>query len=129
METFLPVELLRMNHRGHRRSDHAVMWRPLFPGHLFVELDPSRDIPELRTIDGVDDLVRPGGRLAPVDGAAIAAIRRAERDGLFDLAAGCRVADGEVRPPDARFAGLVAKIKSARWSKERMGLLMSLSRY
>jgi hypothetical protein len=56
------------------------------------------------------------------------AICRVERDGLFD-AAGCRLPDGEARPPDVRFAGLVAKIKSARRSKERMGLLMTLSQY
>jgi hypothetical protein len=27
MAAFLPVELIRMNHRGNRRSDRAVMWR------------------------------------------------------------------------------------------------------
>jgi hypothetical protein len=80
METFLPVELIRMNHRGNRLGDRAVMWRPLFPRHLFVTLDPSRDLPRLRKIDGVDDVVRPGGRLAPVAGDVINVIRRAERD-------------------------------------------------
>jgi transcription antitermination factor NusG len=124
MAAYLPVELVRTNFRGSRRSE--VRWRPLFPGHLFVELDPSRDLPELRKIDGVDDVVRPGGRPAPIADDVINAIRRAERDGLFDAAAGCRLVGGEASPPDGRFAGLVAKIKSARWSKERMQLLMSL---
>jgi hypothetical protein len=65
---------------------------------LLVKLDPSRDIPELRAIDGVDDVVRPAGRVAPVAGDVVTAIRRAERAGLFDRAAGCRVAEGEARP-------------------------------
>jgi len=45
---------------------------------------------------------------------------------LFDLAFGCRVPDDDAPPPDARFAGLMTKIKRARWSKERTKLLMSL---
>jgi hypothetical protein len=72
-------------------------------------------------------VVRPGGRRAPIADDVITAIRRAERDGLFDAAAGCRLTEGEARPPpDDRFVGLVTKIKRARWSKERMQLLMSL---
>jgi hypothetical protein len=124
MAAFLPVELVRINFRGNRRTE--MRWRPLFPRHLFVELDPSRDLPKLRSVDGVDDLVRPGGRLAPIAGDVVAAIRSAERRGLFDLAAGCRPIDGEAPPPDGRHAGLVAKIKAAKFSKPRMALLMSL---
>jgi hypothetical protein len=34
--------------------------------------------------------------------------------------------DGEGPPPDDRHAALITKIKSARWSKPRTALLMSL---
>src|SRR6516165_9947983 len=63
MQAFLPVELIRITLRS--RSDE-VQWRPLFPGHMFAMLDPSRDLSKLREIDGIDDVVRPGGRLVPV---------------------------------------------------------------
>jgi Transcription termination factor nusG len=64
MPVYLPVEMIRKDYRGER----AVGWRPLFPAHLFVTIDPGRDIPRLREIDGVEDLLRPGGRLAPIAG-------------------------------------------------------------
>jgi hypothetical protein len=62
----------------------------------------------------------------PVADEVIRAIRRAERDGLFDLAAGCRMPDDGASPPDVRFANLMMKIKRARWSKARTALLMEL---
>jgi hypothetical protein len=122
MQAFLPVELVRTNHRS--RSE--VIWRPLFPGHMFAMLDPSRDLPRLREIDGVDDVLRRDGRPVPVTDDAVAAIRRAERDGLFDAAAGCRLSDDDAPPPDVRYAGLVTRIRRARWSKARTALLMEL---
>jgi hypothetical protein len=126
MTGFLPVELLNRNHRGERE----VMWRALFPGHLFAAIDPGRDLPKLREIDGVDDVVRPGGRLAPIAEDTIAAIRRAERQGTFDGAGACRILDdGEAQVPEGSLASLVSKIRSARWSKRRMEVLMTLPQY
>jgi hypothetical protein len=126
MAAYLPVEMIRVSHRGNHRQDRAMTWRPIFQGHLFVRFFPSRDLPRLREIHGVDDVVRRDGRLAPVSDDVVRAIRRAERDGLFDLAAGCRQPDDDAQPPDVRFAGLMTKIKRARWSKERTKLLVSL---
>ena len=94
--------------------------------HLFAMFDPGRDLTRLCKIDGVDDVVRRDGRLVRIAGDVVAAIRRAERDGLFDAAAGCRPANGDAQPPDARLAGLVTKLKTARRSKARTQLLMSL---
>ena len=122
MQAFLPVELVRLN----LRSRSEVQWRALFPGHLFVMLDPNRDLPKLRSVDGIDDVVRRDGKLAPVADDVVSAIRRAERDGLFDAAARCRQPDDDAPPPDARHAGLVARIRRNRWSKERTKLLMEL---
>jgi hypothetical protein len=80
----------------------------------------------LLELDGVDGLVRPGGRLVPVADDVVRAIRRAERGGLFDAATRCRQPDDDAPPPDARHAGLVARIRQNRWSKERTALLMEL---
>jgi hypothetical protein len=72
------------------------MWRALFPAHLFAMIDPGRYLPRLLEIYGVDDVVRPSGRLAPIADDTIDAIRRAERLGTFDSADGCRIlGDGE----------------------------------
>ena len=73
-----------------------LRWQPLFPGHVFVALDPDRDIPRLLEIDGVDDVVRPGGRPTPIAGATVAAIRLAERRGLFDADTACRCPESKV---------------------------------
>jgi transcription antitermination factor NusG len=124
MTVYLPVAFVRISLRGRRRDE--VKWQPIFPGHMFVELDPSRDLETVRRVDGVDDVVRPGGRLAPVDGDAIAAIKSAERRGMFDLASQCRVTDEESPPLDDRFAGFVARIKRERHSRARTGLMMEL---
>jgi Transcription termination factor nusG len=91
MQAFLPVELVRTNYRGNHRQACAVIWRPVFLGHVFAMLNPARDLPALRATEGVDDVVRRDGRPVPVADEIISAIRRAERDGLFDLAAGCRL--------------------------------------
>jgi hypothetical protein len=123
LKVFLPVELVRITLRS--RKDE-VTWRPLFPGHLFAMIDPARDLPKLREIDGIDDVVRPGGRLVPVSDDAIAALRSAERRGLFDAAARCRQPGPDDPPPDVRFAGLVARIRKGCWSKERARTLMEM---
>jgi hypothetical protein len=122
LQAFLPVELVRIT----LRRSSEIQWRPLFPGHMFAMLDPNRDLPKLQSIDGVDDVVRRDGKPAPVADDVVRAIRRAERDGLFDAAARCRQPYDDASAPDARFAGLVAKIRRNRWSKERTQLLMEL---
>jgi hypothetical protein len=122
MQVYLPVELLRITLR--RRTE--VQWRPLFSGHLFAVIDPSRDLEKLLKIDGVDDVVRPGGKLVPIADDVVKALRAAERRGLFDAAAACRAPSEDDPPPDERYAGLVARIRRARWSKARNQLLMEL---
>jgi hypothetical protein len=78
-------------------------------------------------IHGVDGVLRRDGRLVTVADDAIRALRRAERDGLFDLAGASRLANsGETEPLDARFAALVTRIKTLRGSKARNALLMEL---
>ena len=88
MEAYLPTELLRVTYRGAGRCE--MQWRPLFVGHIFAMLNPARDLPRLREIQGVDAEVRRGGRLVPVPEATIKALKHAERNAMFDLASGCR---------------------------------------
>jgi hypothetical protein len=108
MEAYLPVELVPCAHRGRRWT----MWRPLFPEHVLVALDPTRDIPKLRSIQGVDDLVRRDGQLVLAPDDVVKALRAAERRGLFDRASACRLAVADNEPPlDERYAGLMMKIK------------------
>jgi hypothetical protein len=126
MEAFLPVELVRVTYRGTHRGRSEVQWRPLFPGHLFAMFNPGRDLSRLCSLQGVDGVLRPGGRLVPIADDAVAALRAAERRGLFDAAVGCRLAVAEDERPDSRFAAWVTKIKRERGSKKRTALLMSL---
>jgi transcriptional antiterminator RfaH len=121
MEAFLPVELVRKNHRGERE----VTWRPLFPRYLFAQCDPGRDIPRLLEIDGIEEILRPGGRLARVPDEAINAIRRAQDMGAFDHtgASGCLMDGENVRVLDGPFAGLIARVRSAK-SKHRIEVVV-----
>jgi hypothetical protein len=92
-----------------------------------VALDPGRDLARLLAVDGIDDVVRPNGRLAVIAAEVIDAIRCAERRGTFDGAGACRCRDdGEAQVPEGSLALLVTKIRRARWSKARNALLMSL---
>jgi transcription antitermination factor NusG len=121
MGAFLPVELIRKTHRGERE----VTWKPLFPGYLFACCEPSRDLPRLLEIDGVVDVLRPGGRLARVPDRAIEAIRKAQEMGAFDYtrAGWFLTAEDKVRILGGPFAGLVARIKSAK-SKNRIEVIV-----
>jgi hypothetical protein len=89
-------------------------------------LNPARDLPRLREIQGVDAEVRRGGKLTPVSDDVVKALKRSERAGMFDLASACRQSDGETAPLDARLAALMQRIKTSRGSKKRTQLLMEL---
>lgn len=122
MAGFLPVELLRMNHR----TGHEITWRALFPGYLFVRCDLGCDLSRLLEIDGIEDVLRGRHGAAPVADAVVEAIRQAERAGSFDRTRTPRLAHGDdVVIQDGPFAHLVAKIKSERPSK-RMKRCMEL---
>jgi hypothetical protein len=125
IEGYLPVEVMRLNLRGNRKWN-ATTWRPVFSQHLFARLDPAHNLVRLKEVEGIDDIVRPNGRLTPIDDGAIAAIRAAERAGRFDSAPDCRQAVTEDEPFDSRFVRLVAKIRKARFASERNGVLTAI---
>jgi hypothetical protein len=120
-EVYLPTELIRVGSRwgrGNRLRPGGVMWQPVFPGSLFVRFDPGRDLRRLLEIAGIDGEVRVAGKLTPIAEDTVKAFRAAERRGLFDAAAGCRVPDEDGPPPDVRFASLMARVKRARLEEE-----------
>jgi len=121
MTGFLPVELVRKDHRGRR----AITWRALFDGYLFARCDPGRDISRLIEIDGVEDVLRQGYKLSRIPDDVIEAIKAAEQAGAFDRTRKTRLAHGDdVQISTGPFGSLVAKIKSARPSR-RMELLVN----
>ena len=95
-------------------------------GHVFAMLNPGRDLPALRSVEGVDDVLRRDGKLVTIADDVVKALRASERAGLFDLAGASRQPDGETAPLDARFADLMRRIKTSRGSKARNALLMLL---
>jgi hypothetical protein len=121
MPTYLPVEMVRTSYR--RRSE--MRWRPAFPQHLLAMFEPAA-MERVLEVSGVDDVVKSDGKLASVDADVVTAIRSAERRGLFDAAGDCRRPNGDAPPQDPRHAGLVRRIRSSRYSRERTALLMSL---
>jgi hypothetical protein len=126
LASYLPCELVRVTYRGNHRGRSETQWRALFPRHMFVAFDPGRDLRRLREIHGVDGELRLDGKLVPVSGDAVAALRSAERRGAFDAALNCRLAVAEDERPDSRFAAWVARVKRGRGSKRRTKLLMEL---
>ena len=124
MEAYLPVELVRVGTRGNRCQPNAVMWRPVFPGHVLAMFDPGRDLSRLCSLQGVDGVLKRDGKLVPVAEGTIAALKSAERRGLFDLSRDCRLAVAEDEPPPD--AALVRRIKSSRGSKSRTAVLMAI---
>jgi len=65
---YLP--LVRLHRR--RRGSWEEVTEPLFPGYLFIRLDPQRDnTAPIRSTRGVVGLVRFGGTLRPVPGGLV----------------------------------------------------------
>lgn len=74
---YLP--LIRLHRR--RRSAWVQVTEPLFPGYLFVRLDPQRDnTAPIRSTRGVIGLVRFGGALRPVPEGLVEHLLAAQAD-------------------------------------------------
>ena len=121
LDGYMPVELLTKKFRTGRE----IGWRPLFTGYLFVRCDSARDLPRLHEIEGVAEVLRTGGRLAPIADEVIATIRQAEQTGAFDRTRQARFVEGDTVRLRGPFAGMIAKIRSAR-ARRRSALLLEL---
>lgn len=117
---------------SHARRLQMVL-RPLFPGYVFVLVDPERQRwrPILSTI-GVRTLVHFGDRPAQLEAGFIAALREREENGVIARPLPVRrrqpLEVGEaVRLVSGPFAGLVATILSLD-ERERLTVLMDVLR-
>lgn len=100
--------------------------RPLFPGYLFVGIDPQTTAwrPIASTV-GVRGIVKFGDRPALVDDGFVAALRARERDGLIVLPDRPFEPGESVRVIGGPFAGAVAQVLAGRDS-ERVVVLLEL---
>jgi len=109
----------------HARKQHEVL-RPLFPGYLFVAIDPDihRWRPILSTI-GVRTLVRCGERLAMLGAEFIDALKARELDGAICRPSSPYRVGQEVRITGGALDGLVATIIE-KSEKDRLVVLLEL---
>jgi transcriptional antiterminator RfaH len=120
--------------RIRRRIRHArrlqSMLRPLFPGYVFIRLNPEQE--QWRSIAstfGVRNLIRFGERPGTVSDQFVSGLRSTEEGGAVTIP---RARDNyeigeKIRMRDGPFEGLIATVLSATES-ERIVVLMDLLR-
>lgn len=113
-----------------KRRSHArkVTWvlRPLFPGYIFIDLDPRQQAwrPIQSTI-GVRSLVRFGEEPASLDGSFIAALQAREEDGAVTRPTVPFAVGQDVRIEGGPLDGLLARILALD-DKERVVVLLDV---
>jgi transcriptional antiterminator RfaH len=109
----------------HARKKEAKEF-PLFPRYLFLGLRPDQDFWKMRSVDGVEGLVRNNTQPARVSGCLLASILERESAGEFNYA----VLPPDIKPGDVvrlskgALAGMVAEV-SAMLSKGRVEVLVN----
>jgi len=125
-DVFYPVETLRTFWRGRSGSGAGTKTKSLFTGYIFARLDAGRHMQAVLETQGVEDILRSGtGKLSPVPDEIINDFRRLVNVGAFDrtsIGTWLKIGDN-VKVVSGPFAGLVAKIKSAK-SKQRIHILV-----
>ena len=106
----------------HARKVHDVL-RPLFPGYLFVRIEPAEQQwrPILSTV-GVRSVVRTGDTPCVVPEAFVQDLKKREDDGIIVRASSSRRIGETVRIAYGAFDGLVGKIISLS-EKDRLVVL------
>jgi transcriptional antiterminator RfaH len=125
--TYCPMILKRIRHAGSARS----LPRPLFPGYVFVNLDPEKG--QWRSIlstVGVRSLVRFGERPAPLDPGFVQSLREREQGGVIVRPEIVRPAEPyvvgqKVRVNGGPFDGTIATILSLG-EKDRLLVLFDI---
>jgi transcriptional antiterminator RfaH len=111
--------------RSHARKVEMVL-RPLFPGYVFVHLEPSA--PGWRPIQsttGVRNLVRFGDEPAVLDARFIDGLKAREEDGAVIKPANPFKVGQQVQIDDGPLAGLFARILSLD-DKDRITVLLDV---
>ena len=113
-EVFLP--LIAEHGRGRRRAVAG----PLFPGYLFAKLSQDDgDLPRVRWMHGVRQLLGDGERAHPLDESVVRMIRaRCDRKGRVRLGVGLRRGD-RVRIVNGPLAGLIGVLERTVSSPEQ----------
>ena len=111
--------------RTHARRTCDVL-RPLFPGYLFVQVNPEIDRwrPMLSTF-GVRSVLRCGDRLSFIDDAFIESLKAREIDGVITRPSSPYQVGQEVRLSGGAFDGMVATIIDMD-ERDRLTVLMDL---
>lgn len=118
--------------RVHRRVRHArrlqQVLRPLFPGYVFIRLDPETE--QWRSIDstlGIRNLVRFGDRPGTIPREFVTGLQETEKDGAVAIPRAREYYDvGEkVRLREGPFEGLIATVLAVAES-ERITVLMDM---
>ena len=118
--------------RVRRRIRHArrlqQVLRPLFPGYVFIRLDP--ETAQWRSIDstlGIRNLVRFGDRPGTIPGDFVAGLQTTEKDGAVAVprARDCYDVGEKVRMREGPFEGLIATVLAVAES-ERITVLMDM---
>ena len=100
--------------------------RPLFPGYLFVQVNPDSDRwrPMLSTF-GVRSVLRCGDRLSFIDDGFIKSLKAREIEGVITRPSGPYRVGQDVRLSGGAFDGMVATI-IAMDERDRLTVLMDL---
>ncbi len=111
--------------RTHARRVSDVL-RPLFPGYLFVQVNPEADRwrPMLSTL-GVRSVLRCGDRLSFIDDGFIKSLQAREIEGVITRPSSPYEVGQEVRLSGGAFDGMVATI-IAMDERDRLTVLMDL---
>jgi transcriptional antiterminator RfaH len=123
-EAYCPMMLKRRSHA--RRVEEVA--RPLFPGYMFVHVDPVRERwrPILSTI-GIRTVVHFGERLGALNDEFIHSLRMREKDGLILPPETSYQVGQRVRINSDAFDGVVATVLSVD-EKQRLTILMDILR-
>jgi len=108
----------------HARRVQDVL-RPLFPGYLFVQADPSKRWRPILSTFGVRTLVQFGDQLGYVDGGLIDSLKSREVDGVIRKPSEPYRVGQKIRLHGGPFDGLVATIIEMD-EKDRLIVLMDL---
>lgn len=127
------VRIGRDGRRVRTRRDGELVFRPLFPGYLFVELHPDQQWYAIRSMTAVVDLIRDGSRPSLLPAAVVEEIRLREDHGAFDHGRANRrkklrvdfKRGDTVRIIEGPFADFLAEVEKSD-EKGRLELLVSL---